>query len=568
MRPLQKLFLTVSATFRNCAVRFPVTVCFVFALTGFLFYLIATERNIVRMRLLATWNYYLSMGILLSLSLHLWSEEVKRRRTRLLAQATVHLLLAADAVFLYYCATETRFIEIFIAHAAGVFAVGLSVFYLSFLKEKNDIAAWNFAQNVLGSFALAIIVGMVMSGGLCLLAYSLHQLFGMEVSYKCYLYILALCSACLPLLMFLGLLPQGAQKHDNIPKNSPFVNGIIRYLFLPLAGGYLLVLYIYATRILVRWELPDGWVSWLVVTLMAGCIAIEFGLYPARMQDKKRDNERIACLLPALTLPLLLLMSVGIARRFMDYGITINRLYLATLNVWFYFVCVTLIAGRARRISWIPVSFSAAFLLTSALPVNYASITKRALHNEVAQQLAQNGSYNLPLSEAEYEQWLSTLPEATRRQMNDKLDYLSNYFGKETISDLVDKDIAFYNYANRLPAACADREEKRKDENSRLYVSHKTAMTVPEGYLRFRTVRMHHTIASAQDTLCLPLDGQEDTLCLPLDTLNARDGESKLPPPLFKTRKGNAFISTYFNLRQDETGNTEIDINGYLFYNE
>lgn len=80
--------------------------------------------------------------------------------------------------------------------------------------------------------------------------------------------------------------------------------------------------------------------------------------------------------MPVLILPLLLLMTIGIIRRFNDYGITINRLYLATLNGWFYIVCIGLFVIKARRINWIPVSFAGIFLLTSALPVNYAGITR------------------------------------------------------------------------------------------------------------------------------------------------------------------------------------------------
>ena len=32
---------------------------------------------------------------------------------------------------------------------------------------------------------------------------------------------------------------------------------------------------------------------------------------------------------------LLVLMTIGIARRLNDYGITLNRLYLLTLNIWY-----------------------------------------------------------------------------------------------------------------------------------------------------------------------------------------------------------------------------------------
>ena len=303
-------------------------------------------------------GYFLSVGTLLSLSLHLWAEEVKRRKVRLGVQVAAHLLLMADTLFLYLHTMGARMLDIGIAHGAAILAIGLSVFFLSFFREKDDIPAWNFAQYAVGTLALVLIVGAVMGGGICLLTFSLHQLFGVDISYKCYLYILIMCGLLLPLLMFLGLLPEGERKHDRVPQPTAFLHNTLHYLFLPLAGLYLLVLYVYAGTIIARWQLPDGWVSWLVSALMAGVICIELGLYPSRLKDHKPVDERIARWLPLLTLPLLVLMTVGIGRRFLDYGITLNRLYLATLNAWFYFVCIGLVVGRARRLSWIPISFS------------------------------------------------------------------------------------------------------------------------------------------------------------------------------------------------------------------
>ena len=89
-----------------------------------------------------------------------------------------------------------------------------------------------------------------------------------------------------------------------------------------------------------------------------------------------RFEQRVARGLPIAILPLLVLMTIGIARRFNDYGITLNRLYLLTLNIWFYIVCIGLFVLRARRIQWIAVSFAGIFLLTSVLPVNYARLTQ------------------------------------------------------------------------------------------------------------------------------------------------------------------------------------------------
>ena len=323
-KQINNLLRTMGTSFRRCVVRFPVTVGFALALTVYLCFQVATEGIAADKKLLMTIGYYLSVGTLLSLSLHLWAEEVKRRGMRIGVQVAAHLLLMADAFFLYLHTMGARMIDIGIAHGAAILAIGLSVFFLPFFREKDDIPAWNFAQYALGTLALTIIVGAVMSGGISLLALSLHQLFGMDISYKCYLYILIMCSELLPLLMFLG---------DRVPQPTAFLHNILHYLFLPLAGLYLLVLYVYAGTIIARWELPDGWVSWLVTALMAGIIGIEGGLYPSRVKSHKPVDERIARWLPLLTLPLLVLMTVGIGRRFLDYGITLNRLYLATLNV-------------------------------------------------------------------------------------------------------------------------------------------------------------------------------------------------------------------------------------------
>ena len=362
----------------------------------------------------------------------------------------------------------------------------------------------------------------------------------------------------LPALLFLGLLPKDERKHDRQPHPTAFMHNIIRYLFLPLTGGYLAVLYAYASTIIARWELPNGWVSWLVTALMAGCIAIEVGLYPSRVKNQKPVDERIARWLPALILPLLLLMTIGIGRRFLDYGITLNRLYLATLNGWFYFVCIGLIVGRAKRVSWIPISFSVIFLLTSALPVNYASITRNTLLKEVKGLMAQSELNALPLSEAQYRAWLESLPEGGK-QANEKLYYLSEIFGEESVADLVSKDIPFY----------AIREEQAPHTENLHYRSEANDRQIPAGYTRLTSVSIDRRFPN-KDTegarVSIPLP-QADTLRLPLDTLRALDKDGTLPPPEFRTRAGNVFLLSSFHLYKEEK-ETQVILDGLLFHNE
>lgn len=558
MNSLNHLFRTLGQAFCRCATRFPVTTVFAFALTAFLCYLTATEATQASGKLLMTLGYYFSTGTLLSLSLHLWGEEVKRIRLRQGVHLTAQLLLAADALFLYAQSMEPRLVEIGIAHGAAILAIGLSVFFLPFFREKDDIPAWNFAQVTLGTLALVVIVGAVTSGGLSLLVFSLHQLFEVKVSYKCYLYILILCSLLLPLLMFLGLLPEGERKHDRWPQPTAFLQGTIRYLFVPLAALYLLVLYVYAGTILAQWELPDGWVSWLIVALMAGVIAIEGGLYPSRIKEHKATEERIARWLPLLALPLLVLMTVGIARRFQDYGITLNRLYLVTLNAWFYFVCIGLIAGQARRISWIPVSFSLVFLLTSALPVNYVSITRDVLRQEVQNALEQSGQDSLPLTTEAYANWLSSQSKEETVRINGKLSYLDDWFGEASTSDLVAEGTSF--------AIIVTEEDNPEGRYLNYHQTSGLTIELPRGYPRMTVVGYGQTV-SFGDTITVLLNQHTDSLHLPLDSLRKWSHTGQLL--LLPTTEGNVFMLTYYDVAIDiEYESMNISLNGYLFQHD
>lgn len=485
----QKIIQTFNGTLQSNLKRFPITLFFTIALTCYLCYFVSNHDENKKLNWII--GYYLSVGTLLSLTLHLWCEEMKRLIPKIAVQAGMHLLLILDAIYLYSYSYEKSFTEIGIAHGAGILAIGLSVFFLSFFKEKNDIPSWNFALSSITACVTANVIGCIMSGGICFLILSVHKLFDLSIDSTCYLYIVILCNVCLSMFLFLGLLPQKQEKHNTHPLQHSFLNGVIHYLFLPLTGGYLIVLYIYALRILINWELPIGWVSWLVITLMTGCIVIEFGLYPSRMAQQKRTDNLIARWLPLFVLPLLLLMTIGIIRRFNDYGVTINRLYLITLNIWCYFVCIILIIIKAKRISWIPISFSLVFLLTSVLPVNYANITRQIIQKEVNQTIIhQKPMLNLPLSQEQYNQWLKTFSPEQARQINEKFIYLYEWFGKESICQWIDEDVSLY----MLRTEFEDKQENQTTVSYSGTIASEATISIPDGYQKLQSIHRYQII--------------------------------------------------------------------------
>ena len=467
--------------FRMCVKRFPVSAAYITALSIFLIFNIIDEGELLDDSLIGAVSYYLSVGFVLSLTLHLWQEEGKKQRTILIVNMVAHLVLLADAIYIYHVLEDSNsyHYEVWVAHAAIIFSLLLSLFFLSFFKEKDNIASWNFTMNILVNLFICHFIGEVMWGGFSLLLSSFNFLFHIDFDSKWYMVIGVLTGLLLSSWLFLGRIPNGENKHDRTPVDSGFLNAVMRFLFLPLVGLYTIVLYIYAIQILVKWELPNGWVSWLVVASMVGLIIIEFGLYPVRKAQNRKADNLIARYLPVAILPLLLLMTVGIIRRFNDYGITINRLYLITLNLWFYFVCITLFITRARRINWITISFALIFLLTSAFPVNYFSITRNYMESSIAQTLVEK---KLPLNAQQYEQLLNTLPKEEAILLNDRLKYLDNTYG-DTYTKQYVKDstyISFYYYDTNLRADSVSVSTNEYISNS----CTNYAINIPEGYSR------------------------------------------------------------------------------------
>jgi hypothetical protein len=560
----QKIIQTFNGTLQSNLKRFPITLFFTIALTCYLCYFVSNHDENKKLNWII--GYYLSVGTLLSLTLHLWCEEMKRIIPKIAVQAGMHLLLILDAIYLYSYSYEKSFTEIGIAHGAGILAIGLSVFFLSFFKEKNDIPSWNFALSSITACVTANVIGCIMSGGICFLILSVHKLFDLSIDSTCYLYVVILCNVCLSMFLFLGLLPQKQEKHNTRPLQHSFLNGVIHYLFLPLTGGYLIVLYIYALRILINWELPIGWVSWLVITLMTGCIVIEFGLYPSRMAQQKRTDNLIARWLPLFVLPLLFLMTIGIIRRFNDYGVTINRLYLITLNIWCYFVCITLIIIKAKRISWIPISFSLVFLLTSVLPVNYASITRQIIQKEVNQTIIhQKPMQNLPLSQEQYNQWLKTFSPEQARQINEKFIYLYEWFGKESICQWIDEDVSLY----MLRTEFEDRQENQPTVSYSGTIASEATISIPDGYQKLQSIHRYQIIDHKEQDkiIAVSLTQDNDTVYIDQQTIESLSQRKKgeMPPTQLNCNSSQkAFLLTSFSIEKTEE-NIEVSIDGYLF---
>ena len=421
--------------------------------------------------------YYFTAAYLLSLMLKLWADEVTNKRMALGVSIAAHALLLADAIVLFVRDSGDIEISTYIAHSAVYLALVLGIFFLPFVREKNDIASWNFVRSLIAPTAVSFLIGGVMTAGVGLLIMGIGQIFNIEIDAKVYWTVAVLFMQLLPMLLLLSRIPMGEERHDRKPFVSGFLNGTTRYLFIPLTCLYILVLYVHLASILMTWELPNGAVSMLVSIMMCGIILVEFLLYPTIQSGAaKRFEALIVKWMPIAALPLVMLMTVGIVRRFDDYGVTANRLYLLTLNLWFYIVCIGLFVTRARRIHWVSLSFCALLLLTSAHPFNYFELVRKSMTAKIEALIEKYPPAAMPMkSRDEVHQWVSTLPEDQRSTAYSQLCYLLRYYNRDNIKDLVKDTYLYGEYDDSDDGKCREQLFSYTTEDS-------VNIDIPEGY--------------------------------------------------------------------------------------
>lgn len=433
-------------------------------------------------------SYIFFAGALLTLVIYLWTEEQPEPRANKWLMIAANAILVTDAVWLYFQYDNGLSWAMEIGHGAAIGALLAGVFFVSFIGERDDVASWNFSWSLIKSYVIVVAISIVMALAIWLISATANSLLHISDIWRYTECLLIIGCGTIPALIFLGRIPAGAAKHNRQAIPSRFLTGLTRYLFVPTMALLLAILYIYAITILVNFELPKGTVSWSVTGAVAGCCLIEFLLYPSRISATSRRDMAITRWLPIAILPLLVLMTIAILRRISDYGITVERLYLLTFNLWAYGVCIGLFITRARRLYWVPCSFAGLFLITSILPVNYATLSRSAMQRDLRRQIMSVTDQELPLSQLDYNKLVDSQKLRTRDLIEGKLHYLQDNFGEKSLADIVtiDKQHQRYWFPRAYANEASDTVVEEIVPLDCIELKYTGAVCIPEGYSHAR----------------------------------------------------------------------------------
>lgn len=365
---------------RFVALRFPFTLFFLIGFTVFMIMEINRSDNNSHHR---TWTIF-ALGTLITLAVTLLSETFTRKWLKIILN-----LLAIILLMLYTLFLPEKFETI---HFYQVFSIGivllLSYFSISFLRKDNDIPFWEFSKTSVVQLIISTVFAQVLMAGLSLAVLSLKELFKIEIDSKIYGDIAVICYVLFGGIYFLANIPDESAKLQQTYTFNKFLKVLGLYILLPILAVYSLILYVYLVQIVVKWQLPNGYVSTLVSVLGVGGFLTMLIVFPLRL-EKNKITDIVYKYFPLVLIPLLILMSIGIFRRLGDYGMTINRLYVLLLNLWLYGISIYVLVSNAKHLKWAVISFATVLFISSVGPWSVYEMTKRKMKNEIGQLLSE-----------------------------------------------------------------------------------------------------------------------------------------------------------------------------------
>jgi hypothetical protein len=358
-----------------------------FPLLSFFLLLGATNHlymDIVKKESLKYYSQNLFMAIVLlvpvlySLQLCLESNWIKKNQKILLEG----LVVLFAGVYLYFLPNS----ELLTYHLSQ-FWLFLSIAMLLCLvciKDclKNDELFWHFHISLFSRLTITALYTAVILGGTSAALGAIDALFKTKLLEHQDIRIVIVTLWIFMPLFFLTGVPK-ITDIENILKYKPqWIKNISIYVLIPFTTIYLAILYAYMGKIVFLWKLPDGMVSYLVLSFAAFGITSLIIVFPFQKDENSRWTYWFGRFFYFLQFPLLILLAIAIYQRVMDYGITFRRFYVLVLALWLLFITIFMVVRKNRNLIAIPITllllaFFSAFGPWSAFNVSFVNQKSR-----------------------------------------------------------------------------------------------------------------------------------------------------------------------------------------------
>ena len=326
----------------------------------------------------------------------------------------------------------------------------LFVSFAAFIREKSEVSFWQYNKNLFINFIVTLIFTGVLTLGVILALLAVQNLFNIDFREQFYAETAIVLGIVGNTLIFLLFNDNGLKYLETSTPYPVVLKFFTQFILIPLLLLYAVILYFYSGKILITWELPQGWVSYLILAYsMIGILALLL-VHPLKNDSARSWVKIFSQVFYYSLIPLIVLLFTAIFTRILEYGYTEPRYYVLLLAVWLLTVQLYFIFYNKATIKFIPMSLFAFGIFALLFPgLNSFAIAKRSQKNQLEQilesnQLLQNGKILFD----------KKIPSEVAESISDKFEFLS-------IRDQKDYLMAY------LPAKIAEEEK----DSRKIYIS-------------------------------------------------------------------------------------------------
>lgn len=267
----------------------------------------------------------------------------------------------------------------------------LLVSFIAFFGEKRELNFWQYNKNLFINIFLTAIFTGVLVGGVMLAILAVDKLFDFNFNENLYpktFFFLAILGSCFIFLLFNDTGLPKLERDDNYPQILKFFT---QFVLIPLLLIYVVILYFYFGKIVINWELPRGWVSYLILAYSVVGILALLLVHPLKADSTKSWVRIFNKVFYYSLVPLLVMLFIAIFTRILEYGYTEARYYVLLLAIWLTTVVFYFIFFRKTTIKFVPVSLFAFGIFALVFPYfNAYSVAKRSQKNDLQRVLVEN----------------------------------------------------------------------------------------------------------------------------------------------------------------------------------
>lgn len=378
--------------------RFPVAIAFALIATFIFLHLYHTndlhkifELESENARLYLWLSIYPISAAFISVTLKLLQEA--RGHLHLGIQAAVHALWLAFSVCVSISETEEFFVY---ANVQVFFILGIaSLFTVPFFKSKNDLTLWNFTGKTIKAFIVAVFLSGILCGILSALLGGFIALFEIKMlDDDVFLNIIIICvSFIAPLLFCSGIPTQGAIK--NVQPLGRFAKGFLHLFFIPVLAIYILMLYAYTVKIIVQWDLPIDVITILSAISVVLMLVITAILYPAHFDETYSPfDKQLLKVLPIATIPLVILLAVGVVDQYMQSGVEEPFLNFLYFVLWCAAAVAITLRCKNKKLRWTIASVCIFFVTSSLGPFSALQLSYKVTEEKTEQVKSDSAEQN------------------------------------------------------------------------------------------------------------------------------------------------------------------------------